>query len=225
MSQNRLESQSQMDIQYATTLFAIEDEWMLRAKAEAQDEGASHMAVSALEGRMLNFLAGLVGAERIVEIGGLTGYSGLWLARALPERGRLYSLEKDERRAARAEAIFEAAGLNRQVRVLAGEAHESLRQIEKQGPFDLVFVDADKASYPDYLEWAGNHLRVGGLVVGDNTLLWGQVARPAPDLDSASSWRSWRAMREFNATLALSDRFDSVLIPTVEGLTVGRKRY
>ena len=144
---------------------------VLRASAEA---GLPSHDVSPLQGRLLELLARLRGARAILEIGTLGGYSTIWLARALPPDGRLVTLELDAHRAAVARENLERAGLADRVEVIAGPALDTLARLD--GPFDLVFVDADKESSADYLAWALRLSRPGTLIVADNVVRGGAVA-------------------------------------------------
>jgi predicted O-methyltransferase YrrM len=208
---------------YIASTFAHEDEYSLRAKRAAHEMGVAGMMVSPVEGKILYTLLRLHKARTVVEVGGLTGYSALWMARALPEDGQLFSLEMNAQRASVAEQNFESAGIGRKIRVIVGDAQQNLPSIERHGPFDAIFIDANKSAYPDYLRWAEDHVRVGGLIIGDNTLLWGQVWKDSPD--DGTSWAMLNGMKEFNARVADSSRYESVLLPTIEGMTVAIKKF
>ena len=152
--------------------------------------GLPQIAVSAAQGRLLYLLARIRGARSILELGTLGGYSTIWLARALPEDGRLVSLELRERHAAVARANLANAGLAERVEIRVGPALASLGALasEGAGPFDLVFIDADKPAYPDYLEACLPLCRPGSVLVADNVVRGGAVADPAasdPDVQGA----------------------------------------
>lgn len=179
------------------------------------------MQISPLEGRLIQTWMRACAVEKAVEIGSLTGYSAIWIARALPPTGQLICLEKNF---AQAELVAEnvaRAGKGNLVRVVAGDARENLVKIKAQGPFDFVFIDADKASYKFYLQWAELNLRPGGLLIADNTRLFGSQHLASPP--ETVSPKAWHAMREFNARLATSADFTSVFVPTSEGMTVAIK--
>lgn len=165
------------------------------------------------EARLVELLIALIRAERAVEIGTLAGYSAIRMARALPAGGRLWTIEADPKHAAVARANVEAAGLSGSVTVVAGPALEVLPSLEPEAPFDAVFVDADKVSYDAYGRWAAKQLRSGGLLLGDNAYLFGRLMERS---DEAA------AMRRFHEEAALS--FDTVCIPTPDGLLLGLKR-
>jgi predicted O-methyltransferase YrrM len=156
-------------------------------RAATAAAGMPDMAVAPNQGKLLQILALAVGARRILEIGTLGGYSTIWLARALPADGRLITLEYDPLHAQVATTNLAHAGLAGQVEVRIGAALDSLPLLatEDTGPFDLVFIDADKQNNPDYLEWAIRLTRPGGLIVVDNVVRHGRVANPesvAPDV-------------------------------------------
>lgn len=143
----------------------------------AEQEGLPPIAVSALQGQFLQLCARMAGAASILEIGALGGYSGIWLGRALPEGGRMISLEIDPRHAAVAQRNLEAAGLGDRVEVRVGRALDTLPQLAEAGMvFDFVFIDADKPGNTAYFQWARRLTRPGSVIVIDNVVRQGQVA-------------------------------------------------
>jgi caffeoyl-CoA O-methyltransferase len=158
-----------------------------------------------------------VKAAKIVEIGTLAGYSGVCLARALPHGGRLDTFEFEPKHAKVARESFARASVEKMVHVHVGKALENLPSIEKHGPFDLVFIDADKIGYPDYLRWSAANLRRGGVVLADN------VFRAAFPPDAGWSPESIDAIDLFNRDLATGGNFLATFLPTVEGLAIGVK--
>ncbi|GLY73191.1 O-methyltransferase [Actinoallomurus iriomotensis] len=153
------------------------------ALAASEEAGLPRIAVPPNQGKVLWFLARLQGARRILEVGTLGGYSTIWLARALPEDGRLITLEADPGHAAVARGNIEHAGLAKVVEVRLGPALETLPEIaaEGLGPFDMVFVDADKSAGADYFAWAVELSRPGTLIVVDNVVRRGEVVAPGND--------------------------------------------
>jgi caffeoyl-CoA O-methyltransferase len=166
--------------------------------------------VGPAEGRLLEMLLRFAGARHVVEIGTLAGYSALWMLRALPEDGHLWTLEADPEHASVAAEVFRDAGVEDRVTLLVGDALDSLPNLSDSGPFCAVFIDADKARYDQYGRWATEHLREGGLLIGDNAYLFGDLL---DETDTA------RAMRRFHQEMA--ERYRSVCIPTPDGLAVG----
>ncbi|MGA4982300.1 O-methyltransferase [Streptomyces cellulosae] len=156
------------------------DDALEAALRESDAAGLPPIAVSPLQGKLLQLLARLQGAQRVLEIGTLGGYSTIWLGRALPADGRLVTLEYDPRHAEVAVRNIARAGLAEQVEVRVGPALESLPKLadEQPPPFDLVFIDADKANNPHYVEWALRLTAAGSLIVLDNVVRGGRVADP-----------------------------------------------
>lgn len=169
-----------------------------------------------LQGSFLSMLSCLMQPKRILEIGTYTGYSAVCLAQGLPSEGELISLEKDQKLKSTIYQNLEAAGLNHHVKVLYGDAKETLLSLS--GPFDLVFVDAAKKAYPYYVEHSLKLLRPGGLMVIDNTLFHDEVLKKIPDGNIAQS------MKAFNDWLMDIDNIEMVMLPIRDGLTLLRKK-
>lgn len=204
---------------YVRERFDPEDEVLRDIRARQHAAGLPDIQVSALDGLLIEVLARAVGARKAVEIGTLGGYSGVCLLRGMPEDGILHTFELEERHAEVARKSFRRAGFSMRAHVHVGPALERLRDVEPEGPFDLVFIDADKVSYPAYLRWAAENLRVGGVVLADNAFLFGEIASPPQE----GREEAWRAMREFHEELASGGRFRATIIPTGEGLALGVK--
>jgi predicted O-methyltransferase YrrM len=196
---------------YVTALFGLHDpvlEAALQATAEA---GMPAINVAPNQGRLLEVLARAQGARRILEIGTLGGYSTIWLGRALPDGGRLVSLEFEPRHAEVARANLTRAGLDGVAEVRVGRAVDTLARLVDEGaePFDLVFIDADKPSYPDYLEWSLKLTRPGSLIIADNVVRGGGVADP----DNHDALIV--AIRRFLEQLATDPRLTGTVLQTV----------
>jgi predicted O-methyltransferase YrrM len=183
-------------------------EQALRDSAAA---GLPAIAVSPPQGKLLQLLVRIHGGRTILELGTLGGYSTIWLARALPPDGRLLSLEVDPDYARVAAANIERAGLSERVSLRVGPALESLRELVREGagPFDLVFIDADKQSTPDYFELALELTRARSVIVTDNVVLGGALADPAAEDPRALG------MRRFHELLAAEPRVSATTIQTV----------
>jgi predicted O-methyltransferase YrrM len=162
---------------YFTTQLSPNDEALDAAVRDSEAAGLPEIAVTAPQGKFLQLLAQIQGARSILEIGTLGGYSTIWMARALPEDGRLISLEYNARHAEVATRNIARAGLERIAEVRVGPALESLPKLadENPAPFDLVFIDADKGNNPQYVEWALRLTRSGSLIVVDNVVRQGRV--------------------------------------------------
>jgi predicted O-methyltransferase YrrM len=195
---------------YLAALFAREDPALVTAREAHRRADLPAIFVSAEQGAILHLLLRMVGARRVLEVGALGGYSGIWLARALPPDGVLVTIEGDEGHAAVARAAFARAEVADRVDLRVGEARDTLAGLD--GPFDAVFLDADKAPLPAYLDETLRLLRVGGLLLCDNTFMDGRIADP--DADGADL----RGMREFNERVAADPRFVTAVIPVRDGL-------
>ena len=182
------------------------DEILDQALSDARAAGLPMINVAPNQGKLLAMLAELVGARRILEIGTLAGYSAIWMARALPPDGQLITLEYETKHAEVARRNIERAGLAERVEIRVGAALEILPHL--RGPFDLVFIDADKPSNPDYFEWALKLSRPGGLIVVDNVVRSGGVANPKGD----ASARGTRRMFEI---IAAEPRVTATAVQTV----------
>jgi predicted O-methyltransferase YrrM len=182
----------------------------ITASAEA---GLPSIAVSASQGKLLALLVQALGARRVLEIGTLGGYSAIWMGRALPADGRLLTLELDPTHAAVATANLARAGLADVATVRVGPASDSLRDLAKDGgaPFDLVFIDADKTGYPEYLELTLPLVRTGSLIIADNVVRGGAVA------DAKSSDRNVQAVRRYLELVAAHPRLSATVLQTVGG--------
>ena len=184
----------------------------LRAAFEAPARhGMPEIQLGAAEGRCLELVLGLAEARRVVEIGTLAGYSALWMVRALPPEGHLWTIEADAAHAEVAAEVFRAAGVEDRVTLIRGDAVEALPKLSDSGPFCAVFIDADKARYDLYGRWAATHVREGGLLIADNAYLFGNL------LDEQSEAAA--AMRRFHREMAA--HFRSVCVPTPDGLALG----
>jgi predicted O-methyltransferase YrrM len=203
-------------VEYATGLYARETETQRWIGAELRDRDLPCIQISPLEGRLLAILARAVDAERLLEIGTLGGYSALWLLSLLPGRSELVTMERNPEHAELAREAFRRAGEDR-VDLRVGDARRMVRELSAAPPFDFAFIDADKAGYPDYLEAAASLLRPGGMVAADNALWRGKVVRPAEEGDEATA-----ALRAYNRTVAEDPRFEGVVLPIRDGLSVAR---
>jgi predicted O-methyltransferase YrrM len=196
---------------YIVETFDLDDDVLRAAVAAGVAAGMPQIQVSAALGRFLNLQARAIGARRILEIGTLAGYSSIWLARALPADGRLVTLELSEKHAEVARGNLARAGLADVAEVRVGPATESLAALVAEGvaPFDMVFIDADKEGYPDYLEWSIRLGRPGTLIVADNVVRGGAII----EADHADS--RVQGIRTFIGMLARDPRLDATIMQTV----------
>jgi predicted O-methyltransferase YrrM len=173
--------------------------------------GLPPIQVAPNQGKLLQLLAQLQGARTILEIGSLGGYSTIWLARALPADGRLITLEVDPKHAEVSQANLARAGLAGIVEVRLGPALETLPQLaaEGLGPFDFIFIDADKPGYPDYFSWALKLARRGSVIIADNVVRQGAV------IDPESSDANVQGVRTMNELIAAEPRVSATALQTV----------
>ncbi|HYA54567.1 MAG TPA: O-methyltransferase [Thermoplasmata archaeon] len=187
------------------------DDALHRTLRASEAAGLPSIQVSPLQGKLLYLLARAVGARTILEIGTLGGYSTTWLARALPADGRLVTLELEPHHAEVARSNLEQAGLAGRVEIRVGPAAESLERLlrEGAGPFDLVFIDADKTGYPAYLDGAVRLSRPGSLIIADNVVRRGDVA------DETTRDPSVRGIREMTERISKEPRLAATVVQTV----------
>jgi caffeoyl-CoA O-methyltransferase len=201
---------------YAVELLG-DDEVLRRVQERSREAGLPTIAVMPVYGRLLTLLVASSRAERVLEIGTLGGYSAICLARGVGAGGRVLSLEIDTAHASVAEQNLREAGVADRVTIRVGDAHESLRALEHAGErFDFFFIDADKESYPQYLDAVLRLSRPGALVAADNALFHGRVLDPQDGSDAA------RALREFTRILTTDPRLSAVLLPAYDGLLLAR---
>ena len=210
-------------LDYVTKTVGREDAVLRAIRENTEKEGLPPINVGPDEGRHLDFFVRACGAKKAVEVGTLAGYSGAWIARALPVDGRLHTFEFSPKHAEVARRNFERAGVASKVTIHVGAAAEQLPKIESEGPFDFCFIDADKVSYPIYLRWAIAHTRPGAIVLADNAYLFGKL-----HLDAAAAGEDApgaKAMREVLALMTDEKYFSSCsMIPTSEGMAVAVRR-
>ena len=188
----------------------LENDPALQAALEASEAaGLPAINVAANQGKLLMLLAQAISARRILEIGTLGGYSTIWLARGLAPGGRLVTLEANPAYAEIARANIARAGIGETVEVRVGRAQDTLPGLTADGPFDLIFIDADKPSTPDYFQWAVRLSRRGSLIVVDNVVRQGAV------LDAASDDPHVKGLRRFYELAAADSRVDGTAIQTV----------
>jgi predicted O-methyltransferase YrrM len=196
---------------YLTKLLVPADPVLDATWRSIAEAGLPEIQVSPPQGKFLHLLAQIQGTRRILEIGTLAGYSAIWMARALPPDGRLITLESNPRHVEVARANIARAGLENVVEVREGPALSSLSAlaVEGHGPFDLIFIDADKPTYPEYLSWALQLSRRGSVIVADNVVRDGRVADPGtPDPNV-------QGIRRFLDLLASQTRVSATAVQTV----------
>ncbi len=212
--------------QYISSLINQESKGELQSRLFAEHLGLGKISLSANEAGILEMMIRLHGGDKFVEIGTLTGLSMQAILRALPEHAKLWTLEKNPAHADYARQALELSDLSqqkkKQVQFVVGDARETLPEICSYGLFDGVFIDGNKAAYLDYLNWANDQLKPGGLIIADNIFLsgavWGQSNQ------QKFSEKQIRVMQEFNRTLFDSEKYYAAIIPTEEGMIVAIKK-
>jgi caffeoyl-CoA O-methyltransferase len=203
--------------EYIQSVFLTEDDVLNDVIKSIDHKGMPMISVSPESGKLLTMLVQLSGAKQLLEIGALGGYSGVCLLRGSEDHGHLTSLELEEEYASVAHENLKKAGFGEKVKYIVGEALHSLAQLETdQRKFDLIFIDADKENYSNYLEWAIRLGQPGTLIVADNTL-WGDRVLDENETDTSTVF-----LRAYNKQVAQDERLDSILIPIGDGLTIAR---
>ena len=196
---------------YINDLLVDEDEALIATEISIKESNIPQISISANQGKFLHILAKLCHAKKILEVGTLAGYSTIWLARALPKDGKLVTLEYDRHHANVAQTNITRAGLDDIVEIRIGKALDTLPAIEKEGigPFDMIFIDADKSPYTEYFQWALRLSRSGTLIIADNVIREGKV------LDPKSSDDMVKGVQRFNNELAKNEAVTATIIQTV----------
>ncbi len=197
--------------EYVKDCVIMPDDALDQSLAKSAEAGLPEIQVPPGLGKMLQLLARSMGAKRILEVGTLGGYSAIWMARGLAEGGKLITLERDPHHAKVASDNITHAGLSDRVELIEGPALESLEQIaaKNDDPFDLVFIDADKPSNPDYFAWALKLTHVGSIIIVDNVVRDGEV------IDANSKDESVQGVRRLNELIAAEPRVSATTIQTV----------
>jgi caffeoyl-CoA O-methyltransferase len=199
---------------YVDQLHAAHDTALALAFDTPSVTGIPAIQVGPAEGKLLQLLVSLVGARRVVEVGTLAGYSAIQMARGLGPEGRLWTFESEPKHHALAQTNSAQAGLSQRITCVLGKALDGLEALAREhAPFDVVFIDADKGNYDRYGRFAAEHLRRGGLLLGDNAYFFGKLLEDTPEA---------AAMRRFHQEAAV--HFDTVCVPTPDGLLLGIKR-
>ncbi len=200
--------------QYICDYFAKEDQTLLQIHQNSQKEGLPDIHIPANVGKLIYLLTQLKSPKKILEIGTLAGYSTLWMARALAKNAKIVSLELDPHHAVISRKHLKDAGVGHMVEIREGIASVLLEEMikKKEGPFDLIFIDADKESYPQYLEYAVALAESGTLILTDNLIPKGEaINQPAPTNVEATS------IYAFNQKMAMHPRLESIIATTIVG--------
>jgi len=197
--------------QYISNLMGYEDEALKAATRSLSEANMPAISISPNQGKLLQVFALLVNAKNILELGTLAGYSTIWMARALPKDGKLITLEADPKHAEVAKQNIARAGLAEQVNIRVGKALDILPQLQAEGagPFDMIFIDADKPPYAEYFQWALRLSRPGTLIVADNVIRDGKVLAEVPADEMVAG------AQRFNNVLGASEAVTATIVQMV----------
>ena len=196
-----------------------------KVEKRLERDGLLGINIGLQEGLFLKSLCSQRHIKKVVEIGTQYGCSASWMAMGLREKGVIWTLEKDSTCLVQARITFEDPdflSLGCSIHLLEGSALENLKNLEKKGPFDLVFIDANKAGYPDYLHWAKENLSPGGIILADNVYLFGSLFENS--CPENVSKKMWQAMNDFLEDIFMDQDFRSSILPTEEGMLFSTKK-
>ena len=207
--------------EYIENLIGAESEAKQTARTNSEKLGLGAISLSSVEAGLLSFLVDQIKAEKIVEIGTLTGLSALYLLEKADTKSFLWTLEKEEKHAEMAAQVLQNYISENRCEILVGDAREKLQELSSKAPFDLIFIDGNKAAYLDYFNWAEQNIRVGGLIVLDNVFLAGSVWGDTSQ--QKFNDKQIKTLQSVNEKAFKTPHFNSVMIPTEEGLLICKK--
>ncbi|MBV0899873.1 MAG: O-methyltransferase [Wolbachia endosymbiont of Fragariocoptes setiger] len=211
-----MRDKTNLRLQYMQSLFARKYQKLEKLYIYGEKKG---IQIGSDEGKLLGFFIETYNIKNIVEVGTLYGYSSICMAQALSNDGRIYTIEVNSQHSKIAKKNFSAFG--DQINLIEGDALLKLNELSEKAPFDMIFIDADKSNYCKYLDWAELNIKQGGLIIADNTLLFDTVFLSSPPCNVSK--QSWHIMREFNERLSNEEKYNSILIPTENGMTIALK--
>ena len=203
--------------EYIESLQPVENEAMQKSRESSESLGLHAISLSATEGNLIRFFTKSCGAKNVVEIGTLTGLSALYILQALPADGKLWTLEKSLQHAELAAEVL----TDKRCEILVGDAEIKMQELNSKGPFDVIFIDGNKAAYLKYFQWAVENVRLGGLVLVDNVFLSGAVW--GDQTSQRFNEKQIEAVKKMNQMAFENSKLVSIIIPTDEGLLVSRK--
>ncbi len=205
---------------YVQQHFSAEDDFLRTLNAEAEAEGIPAISIAPEQTSFLQMLLKSINAKTVVEVGSLAGYSAIAMARALPPNGKLYACEYEPSHAEFIRRKVGEAGLQSVISVLEGPALDTLPSILEGNPsIDMVFIDADKPNYANYLELLYPYVRVGGYIIGDNALAFGMAHQAEPESEPDNV----KALRAFNVLMSTHPGLQTSLVPLGDGMVIGLK--
>lgn len=214
--------------QYYESTFGREDSILLEIRKKAEQEGIEYMSLSPADAHILQCLTQISKAKKAVEVGGLYGCSAVHIARGLQPEGQVFSLDMDQKRQRISQDLLQDTPEFSKIKWIFGDAHQTLNSLKSEGPFDLLFIDADKAGYLDYLNWAEKNLKIGGILIADNTFLFDTLYTPEPELSQLRklhnvSPQAEQVLKDFNKRITSSPYWKGAMIPTEDGMNVAVK--
>lgn len=206
--------------EYIRNLFTIEDDILLKIKQDALNANRP-ININPEDGKLLELLIKISKSKKILEIGTFYGYSTIWLARSIGNNGMIYTIEKDKESYEKAEQNFIEAKVMNKIQILKGRAEDILPMVTEK--FDMIFIDAEKSHYIEYLNLSEKYLKKGGIIVADNTLLSGAVYQAELPYRIRQSTKN--SIMKFNKRLADSKKYTSILLPAEDGITIAIKNF
>jgi len=210
---------------YIESLASAEALSKRKSRMFAEELGLGKICISPSEGHLLAFMVRMHECRKFVEIGTLTGLSAQYIVEGMGGKGELWTLEKTDLHAKKAMDALSEHPSAKNVHVVVGDARVTLETLKVSGPFDGVFIDGNKAAYGDYLAWAEKNIRPGGLIAADNVFLSGAVWGENEGQSQSFNEKQVRVMQDFNKRLADPTLYDSVLLPTKEGMFFAVKMF
>ncbi|WP_078400030.1 O-methyltransferase [Ehrlichia ruminantium] len=208
--------------QYIHDLFSVTDTELISIN-KSINEDISSMQLSPSEGQILQLLIKMNNVTSIVEIGTFVGFSAMCMAKVLPKNGHIYTIENNSSNAQQAQNNFKKYNLSNKITIINNTAIVALEQLTSMSPFDMIFIDAKKSEYCDYLDWAEINIKKNGIIVADNTLLFGNVY--ADNITKKVSKNTIHNMCNFNKRLSNKNKYLTTLLPTEEGMTIALKLF
>ncbi|OFZ28774.1 MAG: hypothetical protein A2622_06745 [Bdellovibrionales bacterium RIFCSPHIGHO2_01_FULL_40_29] len=212
-----MRKQNPKSYEYIESLLPTENESMLKSRRGAESLGLGGISISAAEGSLVQFLVGISGAKKAIEIGTLTGLSAQYILKALSPDGQLWTLEKSKQHA----DLAADAVNDKRCHIVVGDAQEKLSELVSKGPFDAIFIDGNKAAYLNYFNWAVENIAIGGVIVADNVFLAGAVW--GDQSQQKFNEKQVDVVRRMNLKAFSTEALVSTIIPTEEGLLICRR--
>lgn len=207
--------------EYIKNLGAAERLDFQKAREASEKLNLDGISLSSVEAQILQFFVDCTKAEKVVEIGTLTGLSALYMLQVMPTSSCLWTLEKSPQHAAMASDVLAEYIKKNQCKIIEGDALESLKKIEDQGPFDAVFIDGNKAAYLDYFNWSVKNVKTGGVIIADNVFLSGAVW--GDETKQRFNEKQIAKVKEMNCSAFQDKNLRSIIIPTEEGMLICKK--